>query len=122
MVLYALQCCRVARWFASCEKNNCNNNSNNNNNNNNFFNSFDLIQYIQSTGGVWWVSRAGPMLFHWPKLLDPFLSSIVVDFLYFLSIGWYCGAGVFRLIGCKLLLPSLALPTSFNSNNYNNNN
>ena len=87
--MYALQCCRVAQSFAWCDKNNCNNNSNNNNNNNNiFFNSFALIQYIQFTGGVCRVSKAEPILLHWPKLLDPFLSSTVVDFLYFLSIGW----------------------------------
>ena len=30
------------------------------------------------------------------------LSSIFL-FLFFLSIGWYCGAGVFGLIGCKSL-------------------
>ena len=28
---------------------------------------------------------------------------------------WYCGSVVFRLIGCKSLSPSLALPTSFNN-------
>ena len=37
------------------------------------------------------------------------------------SICWYCGAAVFRLIECKSLSPSLALPT-FNNNNSNNNN
>ena len=46
----------------------------------------------------WPVSRAGPMLLHWPKLLDPFLSPICVPFLIFLYIGWNCGAGVFGLI------------------------
>ena len=57
-------------------------------------------------------------LFYWPKLLHPFLSSTIFPFLFFLSIGWYCGAGVFGLIGCRSLSPNLALPTSFN-NNYN---
>ena len=33
------------------------------------------------------------------------------------SIGWYCGVGVFGLIGCLSLTPSLALPTFFNNNN-----
>ena len=47
----------------------------------------------------WRVSRAGPMLFYWPKLLYPFLSSTIFPFLFFLYIGWYCGAGVFGLIG-----------------------
>ena len=32
--------------------------------------------------------------------------------------GWYCGTGVFGLIGCISLFLSLALPTSFNNNNY----
>ena len=59
----------------------------------------------------WRVSRAGPMLLYWPKLLFPFL--------FFLSIGWYCGAGVFGLIGCISISPSLALLTFFNTNNNN---
>ena len=33
-------------------------------------------------------------------------------------MGWYCGAGVFGLIGCRSLSLNLALPTSFNNNNY----
>ena len=32
-------------------------------------------------------------------------------------ISWYCGAGVFRLIGCKSISPSLTLSTSFNNKN-----
>ena len=51
-------------------------------------------------------------------------SSIFVfycfNYLFFLSIGWYCGAGVFRMIMCKSLSPSLALQI-VNNNNYNNN-
>ena len=50
-------------------------------------------------------------------LLDPFLSSTVFDILFVLSICWYCGAGVFGLIGCRSLSQSLVLPTSFNNNN-----
>ena len=38
-------------------------------------------------------------------------------FLFFYSMGWYCGAGVFGLIGCKSLFPSLALPKLFNNKN-----
>ena len=37
----------------------------------------------------------------------------------FLTIGWYCGAGVFGLTVCRLLSHSLAPPTSFNKNNNN---
>ena len=37
--------------------------------------------------------------------------------LFFLSIGWHCGAGVFGLMGCISLSLSLSLPTSFNNNN-----
>ena len=32
-------------------------------------------------------------------------------------MGWYCGAGVFGLIGCISISLSLALPTFFNNNN-----
>ena len=48
--------------------------------------------------------------------------STIFPSLFFLSKGFYCGAGVFGLIGCISLSLSLALPTSFNSNNNNNNN
>ena len=65
----------------------------------------------------WRFSRAGSMLFYWPKLLYP--SSTILPFLFFLSIGWCCGAGVFGLIGCTSLSLSLALPTFFNNNNNN---
>ena len=47
----------------------------------------------------------------------PFLSSTIFHFLFFLSMGWYCWAGVFGLIRCGSLAPSLALPTSFNNDN-----
>ena len=62
------------------------------------------------------------MLYCWPKLPYSILSSTTIPFVFFLSIGWYCGAGVFRLIGFRSLSPTHALPTSFNNNNYNNNN
>ena len=45
----------------------------------------------------WWVLRAAPMRFHWPKLLDPFFDFYCFSF-FFLSVGWYCGVGVFGLI------------------------
>ena len=65
--------------------------------------------------------------------LVPVLSSTVFPFFFFLSICWYCGPGVLRLIGYKSLEvklirliknrnlhrtvnPSLALLTSFNKN------
>ena len=60
----------------------------------------------------WSVSKAGPMLIYLPKLLYPYLSYIFL-FLFFLSIGWYCGAWIFLLIECRSLSLSLALPTSF---------
>ena len=65
----------------------------------------------------WLVSRAGPMLLYWPKLLYPYYSLLLFSPLFFLSIGWYCGAGVFELIRCTSLSISLALPTFFNNNN-----
>ena len=43
-------------------------------------------------------------------------------FFFFHSKGWCCGAGVFGLLGCWLLSPSLALPTFYNNNNNNNKN
>ena len=64
--------------------------------------------------------RAGSIIFYWPMLLYLFLTSTIFHFLLFLSIGWYCGPGVFELIGCKSLSPSLALPTTFNNNNIRN--
>ena len=64
------------------------------------------------------------MLLYWPKLLYPYYNLLytLFPFLFFLSMGWYCGAGVFGLIGCIPLSLSLALPTFFNNNNNNNNN
>ena len=59
----------------------------------------------------WRVSRAGPMLFHWPKLIDPLWSSTVLHFLFFQSKGWYCGLGS--------LSPSLEQQTTFNNNDNN---
>ena len=50
------------------------------------------------------------MLFYWPKLLYPYHSlQLFFPFRFSLSIGWYCGAGVFGLIGCRSF--SLGLPT-----------
>ena len=51
----------------------------------------------------WRVSRAGTMLFYWPMLLYPYYSLLLFFpfSIFFLSIGWYCGAGVFGLIGCS---------------------
>ena len=40
-------------------------------------------------------SRAN--IFYWPKLLYSYYSLLL--FLFFLSIGWYCGAGIFGLMG-----------------------
>ena len=51
----------------------------------------------------------------------PLSVSLIFPFLFFLSLGWYCGAGVFGLIGCISLSLSLSLPTSFNNNNKNEN-
>ena len=65
----------------------------------------------------WRVLRARPMLLYWPKQLYPYYG--LFPFLFFLSIGRYCVAGVFGLIGCISLSLSLALPTFFNNNNNN---
>ena len=47
------------------------------------------------------------LFFYWPELTDPVLSSTVFPFLFFLFIGLYCGAGVFRLIGINNYLSAL---------------
>ena len=52
------------------------------------------------------------------------ISTVVFYYFYLpllsVYIGWYCGAGVFRLIGFIPLFLNLALPTSFNNNNNDN--
>ena len=67
---------------------------------------------------VWYlpVLRARPMVFHWPKLFAPCFLSTIFPFSYFPCIGWYCGAGVFGLIGCQSLSSGLALTDFFNIN------
>ena len=51
----------------------------------------------------------------------PTIDFYYFSLLFFLSIGWYCGAGVFGLIWYISLFKflSLALPTFFNNNNNN---
>ena len=61
------------------------------------------------------VSRAGRMLF-----LIPFVF-YCFPFLFFHSLGWYCGAAVFGLIGRLALSPCFGYSTFFNiNNNYQN--
>ena len=55
------------------------------------------ILTLYSMVWYWRVSRAGPMPFYLPKLLYPYYSLQL--FFAFSSKGWYCGAGVFGLIG-----------------------
>ena len=70
----------------------------------------------------WLVSRAGSMFF-----FIGLSCSIPTGVFYYFSlsllpvytVGWYCEAAVFGLIGCISLSLSLALPTSFNNNNNN---
>ena len=64
-------------------------------------------------------SRANVFLL--AELLAPLFGSCCFPFLFFHSLGCYCLAGVFGLIGRESLSPSLALPTYFNNNNNNNN-
>ena len=68
----------------------------------------------------WRVSRAGPMLLYWPKLL--YIPTIVFYSLSLSLLSVYklvLWAWVFWLIGCISLSPSLALLT-FSINNNNN--
>ena len=63
------------------------------------------------------------MLLYLPKLLYPYYSLLLFfPFLFFLSVGWYCGAGVFGLIGCTSLSALHCRPFLDNNNNNNNNN
>ena len=53
--------------------------------------------------------------------LYPYYNLLIFfPFLFFLSIGRYCGAGVFGLIGCISHYLCLALPTFLNNNNNSN--
>ena len=47
------------------------------------------------------VTRAGPMLFYWPTCSLIFVFYCFPS-LFFVPIGWYCGAGVFELIWCNI--------------------
>ena len=64
--------------------------------------------------------KSRPTLLYWPKLLYPYYSLPLFPVSLLLSIGWYCGAGVFGPIGCILYITlNLALPTFYNNNNNN---
>ena len=67
----------------------------------------------------WRVSRAGLMPFCWPSCSLLFFFNYF-PFIYFSSIGWQCGTGVFGLIGCQSPSPGLALPIFLNNDNNNN--
>ena len=47
----------------------------------------------------WRVSRAGPMAFYWSSCSLKFCL-LLFSIIFFHSMGWYCGAGVFGQIGC----------------------
>ena len=65
----------------------------------------------------WLVSTAGQCFFIGLRCSISTIVFYFFPFLFFLFIGWYCGAGVFGLIGCIPLSLSLALPIFFNNNN-----
>ena len=69
----------------------------------------------------WWgpIKKQGQCFFIGLSCSIPTIVFYFFPFLFFLSIGWYCGAGVFGLIGFIPLSLSLALPTFFNNNNNN---
>ena len=75
------------------------------------FNGMGLAGF-KSRASVFLLSKAA---------LSLLLYSTIYPFLFFRSVGWYCEAGFFGLIGCISLSLSLALPTSFNNSNNNNN-
>ena len=59
----------------------------------------------------WRVSKAGLILFYWPKRSIPTIVFYYFPLSLFFSIGWYCGVGIFGLIGCISLSLSLELWT-----------
>ena len=59
------------------------------------------------------VSRAGPMLFYWPKLLNPYYSLLLFSLSLLSEYKLVLWAGVFILIGCISLSLNLVLPTFF---------
>ena len=75
-----------------------------------------ILQTLYSIVWDWYVSRAGPIPFYWPKLLYPYYYLL----LFFPSLLPVCRLvmwpGVFGLIGCISLSLSLAVPTSFHNN------
>ena len=72
---------------------------------------------FNGVGLVGFKSRANVFLL--PKLLyQYYLIELPIFPFLFLSIGWYCGALVFGLIGSILLSLSVALPIFFNNNSY----
>ena len=73
----------------------------------------DLADPVFNGVGLAGFKRRENALFIGPTCSIP-KSSTIFPFLFFLSIGWYCGVG---LIGCISLSLSLTLPTSFNNNN-----
>ena len=72
-----------------------------------------------STVWNWRVLRPGPMPFYFPCWWLPFCLPLFSFSQFYDSIGWYFKAGVFGLIGCYSLSPSLALTIFFNNDNNN---
>ena len=74
----------------------------------------DLANLVLNGVGLAGFKRRANAFFYWSKLLYPYYSlPTIFLFLFFLSIGWYCGAWGFGLIGCISVFLSLALPTFF---------
>ena len=63
----------------------------------------------------WQVSRAGPMLLYWPKLLYPYYSLLLSfpfsSFIIIIKKDWQCKAGRGRLTPYQSEHPSPTLPT-----------
>ena len=76
----------------------------------------DLGDSVSDGVGLSGFQEQGP--FYWPSCSFSFY--LLLFFLFLLhSLGWYCVAGVFGLIGCLSFYPSLLLPTFFNNSNNN---
>ena len=77
----------------------------------------DLANSVFDGVGTGVFQKPGQCFFISLSCSIPTIVSTLFPFLFFLSIGCYCGARVFGLIGCTSLSLSLALQTFFNNNN-----
>ena len=62
----------------------------------------DLADPVFDGVGLVGFKSSANAFFYWPKLLYPY-SNLLLFSLSIISVYWYCGAGVFGLIGCIIV-------------------